>query len=68
MAQLTLVINILKHDIVLQFGAGVSPEDSETETKELIVVESTAETERAPVGFTVRYDEEEEDDDASHYR
>lgn len=68
MAQLTLVLNFLKHDLVIQLGAGISPED-EDEPKEVIVVESTAETERAPVGFTVqRYDEDEEDEDARRSR
>lgn len=61
MAQLTLVLNILKHDLVLQFGAGITPED-EAEPKEMIVVESSADTERAPVGFTRIYEEEEDED------
>lgn len=68
MAQLTLVLNILKHDLVLQLGAGISPEDDDSESKELIVVESSAETERAPVGFTVQHDDEEDEDGLSERR
>lgn len=62
MAQLTLVFNILKHDIVLQFGAGVTPEDDD-DHKELMVVESSGDHSVRQVGFVRNDDEEGEEDD-----
>lgn len=65
MAQLTLVLNFLKHDLVIQLGAGISPEDNDEEPKELLVVESSGDHTVRQVGF-VRNDEEEEDEDDKH--
>jgi hypothetical protein len=58
--QLSLVLNLLKHDLVLTFGAGVTPEDEE-EGKEILVVESTGDHSVRQVGFT-RVEEEDDDD------
>lgn len=60
MAQVTLILNILKHDFVIQLGFDVSPEDAE-EDKEVVVIESTGDHTVRQVGFVMNDDEEEED-------
>lgn len=67
MAQLTIVLNVLKHDFVIQLGAGVSPEDNDDDEKEVVVIESTGDHSVRQVGF-VRNDDEEEEDDLSSRR
>lgn len=64
--QLSLVLNILKHDLVLTFGAGIGPEDDEG--KEILVVESSGDHVLRPVGFVRNDDEGEEDEDARRPR
>jgi len=63
--QLSLVLNILKHDLVLTFGAGIGPEDDEG--KEILVVESSGDHAVRQVGFT-RVEEEEGDGDEGRVR
>jgi hypothetical protein len=66
MAQLTLVLNFLKHDLVIQLGAGISPEDNDDDDKEVLVVESSGDHTVRQVGFT-RVEEEEDEDDKVTY-
>jgi hypothetical protein len=57
-AQLTLVLQILGYNISVGIGADVEKDGSES--KEVLVIESSGDTERARVGF-VRNDEEDDE-------
>jgi hypothetical protein len=60
--QLTMILNILGYDLTVALGTDVSKEAKpEDDAKELIVVESSGEVERATIGFRPNDDEESED-------
>lgn len=65
MAQLTLVLQILGHDISIGIGADI--EKSQTESGEVLVVESSGDHTVRQVGF-VRNDDEGEGDDGDEGR
>lgn len=66
MAQLTLVLQILGHDISIGIGADI--EKSQTETQELLVVESSGDHTVRQVGFVRNDDDEGEDDGLGNRR
>lgn len=66
MAQLTLVLQILGHNISVGIGADIEKAEEE-EPKELLVVESSGDHTVRQVGF-VRNDDDEEGDDKHRVR
>jgi len=64
MAQLTLVLQILGHDISIGIGADI---EKSQESGEVLVIESSGDNTIRPVGF-VRNDEEGDDGDEGRVR
>lgn len=63
MAQVTVILNILKHNFVISLGGEVSPEaDDEDESKEIVLVESSGDHQIRAVGFVRNEDEDDEED------
>lgn len=60
--QISLVLSAFDRNFVLTLGADVQPDESEG--KEIVVIESSADTQIArQIGFTVNPDDEEDDDE-----
>jgi hypothetical protein len=67
MAQLTLVLQILGHDISIGIGADIE-KSQESEVVELQVIESSGDHTIRQVGFVRNVEEEEDDEDDRIHR
>lgn len=63
MAQVTVILSILKHNFVLTLGGEIVPEaDDEDESKEIVVIDSSGDHQIRAVGFVRNEDEDDEED------